>query len=359
MAKAAAGRKARARASFFRASFAGGTAAREACGVLLVGLVALCAVALWSFDAGDAVLAWTPVNNSAGVLGASIAGVLTQVAGVGAWGIVVALAIAAVHLVTAGRLAIPLRVWVAAAVTFAAVTALASLLPNLAPHRFAGLSGGWIGGWLSGLEAALLKPFGAFLLNALLLAVGIAGFFGVPAGEALASLGRGGVAASRVAGRGAIALGGFTQRAGVASLTAAGDGWTQLQVWRERRARRGRVAETREELAGAAEPTAPKPALAAGEEPAASPSAEMPAPAPRPRGAAPAIVDHARERTREPEQESFTFAESTSAGPYEPPEVAEIFQSPPENARRYDRESLIMNSRILETKLADFGVAGR
>ena len=70
-------------------------------------------------------------------------------------------------------------------------------------------------------------------------------------------------------------------------------------------------------------------------------------------------MDHARERKREPEQETFTFAENTSLGPYEPPDVAEIFQPPPENARRYDRESLIMNSRILEKKLADFGVMGR
>jgi hypothetical protein len=35
-----------------------------------------------------------------------------------------------------------------------------------------------------------------------------------------------------------------------------------------------------------------------------------------------------------------------------------MFQEPPRGARTYDRDSLIMNSRILEKKLQDFGVGG-
>jgi S-DNA-T family DNA segregation ATPase FtsK/SpoIIIE len=35
-----------------------------------------------------------------------------------------------------------------------------------------------------------------------------------------------------------------------------------------------------------------------------------------------------------------------------------MFQEPPRGARTYDRDSLIMNSRILEKKLSDFGVGG-
>jgi S-DNA-T family DNA segregation ATPase FtsK/SpoIIIE len=364
MAKAAAGRKARARASFFGTGFAGATVSREAGGVLLVAVVALSAVALWSYEPRDAVLRWTTVSNAAGVLGASIAGGLTRLAGAAAWGIVFALGAVAAQLVTGGRLRIPRRVWIATAVCFTAVAALASLLPALAPARFGGLAGGWVGTTLSAAESALLSRYGAFLLNALLLAVGIAGFFGVPAGEALASLGRGGVAASRVAGRGGIAFGGLALRFGSAALAAAAEGWTQVQVWRERRARRGRVAETREELAALADPPPGAPGPSEGALPlaAAAPAGEaalgQPA-GPRARAAGPAIVDHARERKREPEQEVFTFAESTSTGPYETPDVGDIFQTPPENARRYDRESLIMNSRILEKKLADFGVMGR
>jgi len=358
MAKAAAGRKARARAGYFSALLGGGAGfAREAFGVLLAGVVALAALGLWTFDPRDAVLAWTAVQNAGGVTGATLGGLLMRFAGVASWAIVAGAGAIAGQLLTGGRLVVPRFVWVAAGVCSAAVSALAALLPALAADSFAGLSGGWLGGSLAEIQSALLSAYGAFVLNALLLSVGIAGFFGVPAGESLASLARGGVAASEVAGRSAVALGRFSHAAGLAGLAAAQQGFTQLQVWRERRARRGRVAESRELLA---------PQLPASDEPltqiagesaeAAGPAA---APAPRARAAAPAIVDHARDRKREPEQEAFTFAETTSLGPYEPPDVADIFQAPPENARRYDRESLIMNSRILEKKLADFGVMGR
>ena len=90
MAKAAAGRKARARASFLGAGFADAIIAREAAGVVLAGAVGLCAVGLWTFDSRDAVLEWVPVSNAAGVLGASVAGVLARVAGLAAWGFVLA-----------------------------------------------------------------------------------------------------------------------------------------------------------------------------------------------------------------------------------------------------------------------------
>ncbi|MDD9852691.1 MAG: DNA translocase FtsK, partial [Deltaproteobacteria bacterium] len=76
--------------------------------------------------------------------------------------------------------------------------------------------------------------------------------------------------------------------------------------------------------------------------------------------AAPDIVDHARQRSEQPlAQDTFAFRESASSGPYAPPDPEEIFQAAPEGARNYDRESLLMNSRILEKKLADFGVNGR
>ncbi|MGH7287503.1 MAG: DNA translocase FtsK, partial [Myxococcota bacterium] len=120
-----------------------------------------------------------------------------------------------------------------------------------------------------------------------------------------------------------------------------------FQVWRERRARRERVAELR----------APSPTQTADE---VSPAEAQQAQVPRARPvAAPHIVDHRSERKQEPEQVGFTFSERTTSGPYVPPDVGQVFQLPPEGARRYDRDSLIMNSRILEKKLADFGVQGR
>jgi DNA segregation ATPase FtsK/SpoIIIE-like protein len=73
----------------------------------------------------------------------------------------------------------------------------------------------------------------------------------------------------------------------------------------------------------------------------------------------PHIVDHRDDRKkRNPEQEAFLFSEHTPQGPYQHPDIA-IFQRPPDVGRSYDRDSLIMNSRILEKKLADFGVLGR
>ncbi len=362
MAKVAAGRKARARASSKGASIANAIVAREAGGFLLLGVVAGIAAALWSYDARDAVFELTRVNNAVGALGATVAGLLMGLAGAASWGIVGALAGVAAQLVTGGRVVVPRRIWVATAVSFAAVATLASILPVLSPARFAGLSGGWVGGILAGVESALLSAPGAIFLNALLLAVGIAGYFGVPAGEALASLGRGGVAASHVAGRVAIAFGSWARGAGLAAFAAGEQGFTQLQVWRERRARRERVAETREELAGGA-PALPAEATQIAGEPAADASADAPAEASAPmargRAAAPAIVDHARERKQRARAGGVHVRGEHALGPYEPPDIARSSSAPPENARRYDRESLIMNSRILEKKLADFGVLGR
>ncbi len=359
MAKVAAGRKTRARTASLGALFGESAVAREAAGVLLLGVVAIAALGLWSFDPRDALFRWVAVENAGGVAGANLAGQLVRFAGVAAWGIVLALTAIAAQLLTAGRLVVPRQFWIAAGVSFTALAALPQLLATLAPDRFASLSGGWLGASLASVESALLSAYGAFVLNALLLAVGVAGFFGVPAGEALAALGRGGVAASHLAGRVSIAFAGWARAAAISGAAAAVRAFTRLLVWREQRARRERVAAAREDLApemSLAEPTAiAGEAASAG----ASPASPAQSQAARARGGAPAIVDHARERKRQPEQETFSFAENTSTGPYAPPDVAEIFQPPPDNARRYDRESLIMNSRILEKKLADFGVLGR
>jgi S-DNA-T family DNA segregation ATPase FtsK/SpoIIIE len=61
---------------------------------------------------------------------------------------------------------------------------------------------------------------------------------------------------------------------------------------------------------------------------------------------------------RPAEQEAFAFREGQEDRDYEPPPI-DIFQDPPETSKSFDRESLIMNSRILEKKLSDFGVNGR
>jgi S-DNA-T family DNA segregation ATPase FtsK/SpoIIIE len=72
------------------------------------------------------------------------------------------------------------------------------------------------------------------------------------------------------------------------------------------------------------------------------------------------IVDHGAERAaaRKGAQEAFHFDERSPTGPYQLPDLS-LFQEPPPRAKSYDRDSLIMNSRILEKKLLDFGVGGQ
>jgi S-DNA-T family DNA segregation ATPase FtsK/SpoIIIE len=74
----------------------------------------------------------------------------------------------------------------------------------------------------------------------------------------------------------------------------------------------------------------------------------------------PLIVDHERDRTanRKPSQEAFEFNEDGPLGPYRLPDIA-IFHRPTKINLQFDRDSLLMNSRILEKKLLDFGVEGR
>ena len=73
----------------------------------------------------------------------------------------------------------------------------------------------------------------------------------------------------------------------------------------------------------------------------------------------PSIVDHREDRRElEPAQEEFLFREKVQSGPYEFPDM-DIFQAGTAKKREYDRESLIMNSRILEKKLQDYGVQGK
>jgi len=190
-----------------------------------------------------------------------------------------------------------------------------------------------------------LHAWGALVVAAMMLLIGALCVVGISPGRALGavataagSVGRVAVAGFTAAGE---ALAGLGQRAAekLAGL------WRGLGVLRERRARRARVAAIREPELPAAEPA---PTLSA--EAAPSP--------PRSRGGAPDIVDHRKDPSAKPEQEEFAFSDAPVGGPYSLPDTA-LFQRPEAGARTYDRDSLIMNSRILEKKLQDFGVLGR
>lgn len=362
-------RKARARPQRGRAvSMTARVAAAEGLGLGLLALALLSGLALWSYDAADPAFDFSaPVRNAAGPAGASIAALLLNAVGVGAAIPVLGALAAGLWLLLGGRrLRPPPRFWVGAALLLLSLTALPALVDGLAPGRFAWARGGALGALLAEAQRGLLSGPGALLLNALALLVGALSLAGVAPGAALHALGRGGLAVGRgtgwlLGGAAAIAGGGLALlRKGAARGQAA------LGVWRAQRARRRRALQAEREAAAraAAERAAAQAAAAApvGTGPA-EPRAEAPALRPGARrsgAAAPDIVDHARQRSEQPlEQDGFAFRESASSGPYTPPDAEEIFQAAPEGARNYDRESLLMNSRILEKKLADFGVNGR
>jgi S-DNA-T family DNA segregation ATPase FtsK/SpoIIIE len=322
--------------------------AQEVLGLLLIGLGLLSALALGTYDPNDPAFRFVPVANAAGVAGASIARLLVGVLGFGAAVPVLGFLALGARLVTHGRLRFPGgRFWLGLALLLVSLSTLPALLDTLAPGIVSSSASGWLGRALAEPERRLLSAPGALVINLLALAVGAPGLLGVAPGDTLAAIARGALASARRAAALCARSGALAH----AALARGRDGLARalagVQVWRERRARHERVAALREPPA----PAEPEDALA---------DDATPAPLARVRpGAPPHIVDHRSERKQEPEQVGFTFSERTSAGPYLPPDVAQVFQPPPEGARRYDRDSLIMNSRILEKKLADFGVQGR
>jgi S-DNA-T family DNA segregation ATPase FtsK/SpoIIIE len=325
---------------------------REAAGVAALAFASIAALALASHDPSDVPFRLGPAQNAAGPLGATLAALLRSAVGAGAFVFVPALGFLGVRLLLGSRVpGLRPRFWLGAALLVAVLASLPPLLEALAPGRFDAASGGALGAALASAEGALLHAAGALVLNLLLLALAALAVLGIAPGTALAAAGAGAAATGRIAARGASAAVGRTSAAGRAAFAGVGEGARGLAIWWRRRARRARVARAQEaELA-------PVPELAAEVREAVAADAREAA-LPRRRGA-PDIVDHrGRAASGEPEQEEFTFADAPTGGPFVLPDV-ELFQRPPGGARGYDRDSLIMNSRILEKKLADFGVAGR
>jgi len=326
--------------------------AQEGLGLLLIGLGLLSALAIATYESADPAFRFAPVANAAGVAGASIARVLVGNFGLAAVIAVFVLLALGTHLVTRGRLRLPpARFWLAAGLLGMTVCTLPALLGAMLPGWLPPEAAGALGRGLAALEQRLLSGPGALVVNLLVLIVTAPALFGVRPADTLAAIAGGGLAAARGVAALATRVGAAAAQGLGGVVAGAQRVVTGVRVWQERRARRGRVAALREP-----EPTETEDVGEVAE-------AIEPARAPTPRARAPAgphIVDHRSERKKEePEQAAFTFTEHTASGPYTPPDVGEIFQVPPESASRYDRDSLIMNSRILEKKLADFGVQGR
>lgn len=349
----------------------------ESAGLLLIVVAALAALALATYSPSDPLFRLTDVANGAGVVGATMAGLLRSAAG---WGAVVLVGVAVTvgGRLVAGHPPPRARFWLGAASLLVALSTLPPLLAAAGAAVVEPAAGGLLGVWLASGERILLSLWGALLINALLAAGGALAIVGIPLGSAVRVVARvavrtglatadaarlaGGVAirAGGAAGRGvghavAAAVGGL-RVAAIAAREASARGWRAFGVRGARRARRAQPAPPTAELLAAVAPEAlPVPGPERGETPAHAPVR----PARRGGGEEPHIVDHREERKkRDPAQEAFVFSEHTPQGPYQFPDVS-IFQRPPEVSRRYDRESLIMNSRILEKKLADFGVTGR
>ncbi len=356
MARAAA-RSRRGKAADVRPSLFG-RIAREGGGLGLLGASLLAGAALLAYAPDDPIFAGA--EGRAGVLGATFAAIFFRSLGFGAWVLTGALFVLGVRFVS-GRGVPPAssRFWPSTALLLLAVSTIPPLVHAIAPDVFVPTEGGRLGRFLARNETWLAGTWGALLLNGGFLVVGLLGATGVPLSKAVGGVGlalgwiAAGVAA--VAARiWAFLRASFDRahRAVAAVLAGLQRGAGSLAVWRERRARRARVAAAR------GESEEPGPVVADEEE---KPLEPYQAPkATRGASGEPAIVDHVaqRESSRSQTQESFHFEDDTPTGPFELPDLA-IFQVPPAGARTYDRDSLIMNSRILEKKLQDFGVGGR
>jgi len=356
-------------------------AGSEIAGLVLIGLALLSALALATYAPEDPVAALVEVRNAGGPAGATLAGWLLRSTGGG--GVVWVAAGAFLG----GRLLLGLglpglwsRFWVGIVLLIPAFAALPPLLFQLAPESVPWIEPGWLGVRLVRFETLLFGRVGAVVLSSSLLVVGALSLTGISAGSMLRVSGSGlrlvaGLMAATVLWLWDRSIWLLRSVAGVLALSARrswiflgqAPGWAReslasMEVWREQRARRSKRRQLLE------------PELVTGghleETPRASPQrgADLvstapagPAPGRRARmGEEPDIVDHDQERkkTRKPEQEAFRFDDSSHSGPFELPDIS-IFATPPEGERSFDRDSLIMNSKILEKKLADFGVTGR
>jgi len=339
--------------------------AGEVAGIALLGLAALATLSLATWSPTDPLLTFAPVQNAAGIVGANLAGLLIGSLGWGGVVFVASMAFLGGRLVLGqGVPGLSSRLWVGSGLLIVAVATLPPLLDTVAPGRLGSPEGGLLGESLADFEKMMLSQWGALLVNSLLLALGILSVSGLSLGTALRGLGVGGAFAgdqtarfARLVWTGLRAVGVQMGRGAQAFGSLLARGWAAITVWRAQRARRERVAERRApEL-----PAVPNEAEAVPDElpPEMPPEAERVRKRP-PAGGEPQIVDHLeeREKDRKPEQETFHFEDGGPTGPFQLPDVS-LFGLPPESGRTFDRDSLLMNSRILEKKLADFGVQGR
>jgi S-DNA-T family DNA segregation ATPase FtsK/SpoIIIE len=350
----------------------------ECAGVALLGFSLLALLGLATYSAADPLFTRAEVANRAGMAGALVASLLLRGFGYGSVVLVVATAFVAVRMII-GRPLPPLasRVWVAISLLLVSLATLGPVLQATFPSQFPNVIAGALGGFLSHHELWLVGAWGALMLNGVLFSIGcmsaigistaaIFSAFGVGLGWVAAAITAFAVATGRAIGAAVVGIGtaiitaSKTARGGARSLMEGIQrGGQSLVVWREQRARRARTAAARESETDYDEPEA-EPELVveleAGDGEAVLPAA----PTRRPRGAGPTIIDHRAESegTKSAKQEAFHFQEGGDGEDFILPDPTAIFPKTAE-VRSFDRDSLVMNSRILEKKLKDFGVSGQ
>jgi len=338
--------------------------AEECLGFGLLAASLLAVLALATYSPADPIFERAEVANRAGVIGAAVAAILFRALGYASAVLVVATGAIGARLILGRGFPGPTsRFWLSTAALLLSVATLSPIVQQASSLPFSGSEGGLVGAFLAKHERWLVGSWGAVIGNTALALIGILAATGASAGTVLRGLGAaigwlaaaiGWLAAAIGALLLALARGG---RRGAGALREAGagviggleQGSRSLRIWRERHSRRRRVAA--EKLAD--ERVAPAESLESPGERAPQPGRTAK------RGAsAPTIVDHIAQRPRaEGVQESFAFADDRN-GPYQLPDIS-VFECPPAGAHKYDRDSLIMNSRILEKKLQDFGIGGR
>ena len=348
----------------------------EIVGLILIGLALLATLALATYAPEDPMFELVKVANRAGPVGATLAGLLLRGFGAGSVVLVAGTAFLGGRLVMSlGFPAVLSRFWIGVVLLVPMFAVFPPLLFSLAPESVTWIEPGWLGSRLARYERLLFGGIGALVLTSLFFTVGVLSLTGISTGTTLATVAR----ATRWSLGCLLWIGEWVltqvQSVGLALLAGARAGFayladgvvqireaiTAISVRREQRARRTRVQEQRQpeptiedQDRSVEEPIVPVTVLL---EPktAAEPVARRLRP-----GEEPDIVDHTEERrkTKKPEQEAFQFHEKGPQGPFQLPDVS-IFTAPPDGERTYDRDSLLMNSKILEKKLADFGVTGR
>ncbi|MFO0690767.1 MAG: DNA translocase FtsK 4TM domain-containing protein [Myxococcota bacterium] len=360
----------------------------ELLGLVLVTFSLLATLALATYSPADPLLS-LEVRNGAGPVGATVAGALMGGFGAGSFVLVAGTAfLGARLLMSLGLPGLFSRFWLGMLALVPSAAALPILLFGLEPGELPWIEPGWLGTEWSRLQTLLFGGAGAVILTMLLFVVGVLSLTGVSASATLGVIGSAGAwtldrilwAADEVVplvdrvlealGSGLSAL----REALVHEGERARESVNGLLVRRAQKERRARVEERRgpdpssDDLEDE-ESVDPVSVLEEEDEEDADEEREAGEEA-GPRSARPMrklraqeepdIVDHdeQRRKKRKPEQEAFRFNDDGHKGPFKLPDIS-IFSATPEGERSYDRESLIMNSKILEKKLADFGVQGR